>query len=137
MAEEGFDLVTAIKGAGLYRRTKHTDYVSDFLPPTPHLEPRLYLLVLLAKMILLKLRIKTYTVRECYQNFQDDTITYSESRLKHKRKMRKRENAEELYSQVKSEVEKCLAYCIRRREEDPCIQEYHCAVHVPSYSWWF
>ncbi|PWA87741.1 esterase/lipase/thioesterase family protein [Artemisia annua] len=65
MAEEGFDLVTAIKGAGLYRRTKHTDYVSDFLPPTPHLEPRLYLLVLLAKMILLKNEAENEEEGEC------------------------------------------------------------------------
>ncbi|KAJ9562486.1 hypothetical protein OSB04_007646 [Centaurea solstitialis] len=33
--EEDFDLVTVIKGAGFYRRAKHTDYASDFLPPSP------------------------------------------------------------------------------------------------------
>lgn len=32
--EENFDLVTVIKGAGFYRRAKHTDYASDFLPPS-------------------------------------------------------------------------------------------------------
>ncbi|KAK1441125.1 hypothetical protein QVD17_06963 [Tagetes erecta] len=34
--EEDFDLVTVIKGAGFYRRAKHTDYVSDFIPPSAH-----------------------------------------------------------------------------------------------------
>ncbi|XP_076930219.1 phytyl ester synthase 1, chloroplastic-like [Bidens hawaiensis] len=34
--EENFDLVTVIKGAGFYRRSKHTDYVSDFVPPSAH-----------------------------------------------------------------------------------------------------
>lgn len=33
--EKDFDLVTVIKGAGFYRRAKHTDYASDFLPPSP------------------------------------------------------------------------------------------------------
>ncbi|XP_071695505.1 phytyl ester synthase 2, chloroplastic-like [Rutidosis leptorrhynchoides] len=33
--------------------------------------------------------------------------------------LRNREKAEEMYLHVKSEVEKCLAYCKRRREEDP------------------
>ncbi|XP_024977581.1 acyltransferase-like protein At1g54570, chloroplastic [Cynara cardunculus var. scolymus] len=33
--EEDFDLVTVIKGAGFYRRAKHTDYASDFLLPSP------------------------------------------------------------------------------------------------------
>ncbi|GKB55362.1 acyltransferase-like protein, chloroplastic [Tanacetum coccineum] len=32
--EENFDPVTVIKGAGYYRRGKHTDYASDFLPPS-------------------------------------------------------------------------------------------------------
>ncbi|KAI3862535.1 hypothetical protein MKX03_037639 [Papaver bracteatum] len=31
--EDGFDLVTVIKGAGFYRRTKKLDYVSDFMHP--------------------------------------------------------------------------------------------------------
>ncbi|KAI7745268.1 hypothetical protein M8C21_017330 [Ambrosia artemisiifolia] len=34
--EENFDLVTVIKGAGFYRRAKHTDYASDFVPPSSH-----------------------------------------------------------------------------------------------------
>ncbi|KAK9053950.1 hypothetical protein SSX86_025025 [Deinandra increscens subsp. villosa] len=34
--EEKFDLVTVIKGAGFYRRGKHTDYASDFMPPSSH-----------------------------------------------------------------------------------------------------
>ncbi|KAL8233922.1 hypothetical protein R6Q59_020022 [Mikania micrantha] len=34
--EETFDLVTVIKGAGFYRRAKHTDYASDFVPPSSH-----------------------------------------------------------------------------------------------------
>ncbi|KAF5765901.1 putative alpha/beta hydrolase-1, diacylglycerol acyltransferase [Helianthus annuus] len=34
--EETFDLVTVIKGAGYYRRAKHTDYASDFVPPSSH-----------------------------------------------------------------------------------------------------
>ncbi|KAL3722933.1 hypothetical protein ACJRO7_035170 [Eucalyptus globulus] len=33
--EEGFDLVTIIKGARFYRRGKSHDYVLDYLPPTP------------------------------------------------------------------------------------------------------
>ncbi|OVA09634.1 Diacylglycerol acyltransferase [Macleaya cordata] len=33
--EDDFDLVTVIKGAGFYRRTRNVDYVSDFIPPTP------------------------------------------------------------------------------------------------------
>lgn len=33
--EKDFDLVTVIKGAGFYRRAKHTDYASDFLLPSP------------------------------------------------------------------------------------------------------
>ncbi|KAF6161580.1 hypothetical protein GIB67_009459, partial [Kingdonia uniflora] len=32
--EHGIDLVTTIKGAGFYRRTKNFDYVKDFIPPT-------------------------------------------------------------------------------------------------------
>ncbi|KAI3669233.1 hypothetical protein L6452_40460 [Arctium lappa] len=35
LPEEDFDLVTVIKGAGFYRRAKHTDYASDFLLPSP------------------------------------------------------------------------------------------------------
>ncbi|XP_039157570.1 acyltransferase-like protein At1g54570, chloroplastic isoform X2 [Eucalyptus grandis] len=33
--EDGFDLVTIIKGVGFYRRGKGLDYVSDCLPPSP------------------------------------------------------------------------------------------------------
>ncbi|KAF8013085.1 hypothetical protein BT93_I1071 [Corymbia citriodora subsp. variegata] len=33
--EDGFDLVTIIKGVGFYRHGKGLDYVSDYLPPTP------------------------------------------------------------------------------------------------------
>ncbi|KAI6700877.1 hypothetical protein NL676_015201 [Syzygium grande] len=33
--EDGFDLITIIKGVGFYRRGKGLDYVSDYLPPTP------------------------------------------------------------------------------------------------------
>ncbi|KAK3412962.1 hypothetical protein EUGRSUZ_I01617 [Eucalyptus grandis] len=33
--EDGFDLVTIIKGVGFYRCGKVLDYVSDYLPPTP------------------------------------------------------------------------------------------------------
>jgi hypothetical protein len=29
------DLATTIKGAGYYRRTRRTDFVADYLPPTP------------------------------------------------------------------------------------------------------
>uniref|UniRef100_A0A453L9C6 Serine aminopeptidase S33 domain-containing protein n=1 Tax=Aegilops tauschii subsp. strangulata TaxID=200361 RepID=A0A453L9C6_AEGTS len=32
LLEDGFDLVTTIKGAGDYRRSRQTDYVLDFLP---------------------------------------------------------------------------------------------------------
>ncbi|PIA26034.1 hypothetical protein AQUCO_10000006v1 [Aquilegia coerulea] len=35
LMEGGVDLVTIIKGAGFYRRTRKIDYVSDFMPPTP------------------------------------------------------------------------------------------------------
>ncbi|KAL6846793.1 hypothetical protein ACP4OV_024241 [Aristida adscensionis] len=34
-AEAEFDLATTIKGAGYYRRSRKTDFVSDYLPPTP------------------------------------------------------------------------------------------------------
>ena len=33
--EDETDLVTIIKGAIFYRRSKHPDYVSDYIPPTP------------------------------------------------------------------------------------------------------
>nr|DAD30462.1 TPA_asm: hypothetical protein HUJ06_009313 [Nelumbo nucifera] len=33
--EDGIDLVTIIKGASFYRRKRHIDYVSDYVPPTP------------------------------------------------------------------------------------------------------
>ncbi|KAJ4961341.1 hypothetical protein NE237_021251 [Protea cynaroides] len=33
--EDGVDLVTIIKGACFYRRTKNVDYVQDYFPPTP------------------------------------------------------------------------------------------------------
>ncbi|KAI6700878.1 hypothetical protein NL676_015202 [Syzygium grande] len=33
--EDGFDLVTIIKGVSFYRRGKGLDYVSDYVPPTP------------------------------------------------------------------------------------------------------
>ena len=33
--EAEFDLATTIKGAGYYRRSRKTDFVSDYLPPTP------------------------------------------------------------------------------------------------------
>ncbi|KAJ0844094.1 putative diacylglycerol acyltransferase, serine aminopeptidase, S33, alpha/Beta hydrolase [Helianthus annuus] len=36
-----------------------------------------------------------------------------------KHELRKRDKAEEAYLQVKCEVEKCLAYLLKRREEDP------------------
>ncbi|XP_047048309.1 phytyl ester synthase 1, chloroplastic-like [Lolium rigidum] len=35
LLEDEFDLATTIKGAGYYRRTRQTDFVSDYLPPTP------------------------------------------------------------------------------------------------------
>ncbi|KAF9622394.1 hypothetical protein IFM89_031197 [Coptis chinensis] len=35
LMEDGVDLVTVIKGAGFYRRTRKIDYVSDFVLPTP------------------------------------------------------------------------------------------------------
>ncbi|KAI3768819.1 hypothetical protein L2E82_19654 [Cichorium intybus] len=34
--EEKFDMLTVIKGAGFYRRTRYTNYASDILPPSPH-----------------------------------------------------------------------------------------------------
>uniref|UniRef100_A0ACD5ZA18 Uncharacterized protein n=2 Tax=Avena sativa TaxID=4498 RepID=A0ACD5ZA18_AVESA len=36
LMEGGFDLVTTIKGAGYYRRSRQTDFVSDYLPLTPN-----------------------------------------------------------------------------------------------------
>ncbi|XP_044377241.1 acyltransferase-like protein At3g26840, chloroplastic isoform X5 [Triticum aestivum] len=33
--EGGFDIVTTIKGAGYYRRSSQTDFIADYLPPTP------------------------------------------------------------------------------------------------------
>jgi hypothetical protein len=33
--EPEFDLATTIKGAGYYRRSRKTDFVSDYLPPNP------------------------------------------------------------------------------------------------------
>ncbi|XP_059669942.1 phytyl ester synthase 2, chloroplastic-like isoform X3 [Cornus florida] len=33
--EDGFDLVTTIKGAGFYRHARYLDYVSDYVPPGP------------------------------------------------------------------------------------------------------
>ncbi|KAM7509303.1 hypothetical protein LguiA_019756 [Lonicera macranthoides] len=35
LLEDGLDLVTIIKGASYYRRGRHLDYVSDYLPPIP------------------------------------------------------------------------------------------------------
>ncbi|KAL6601776.1 hypothetical protein ACP70R_044996 [Stipagrostis hirtigluma subsp. patula] len=35
LLEAEFDLATTIKGAGYYRRSRKTDFVSDYLPPTP------------------------------------------------------------------------------------------------------
>ncbi|KAF8780861.1 hypothetical protein HU200_000813 [Digitaria exilis] len=35
LLEAEFDLATTIKGAGYYRRCRKTDFVSDYLPPTP------------------------------------------------------------------------------------------------------
>lgn len=35
LLEAGFDLATTIKGAGYYRRTRRTDFVADYIPPTP------------------------------------------------------------------------------------------------------
>lgn len=34
MQEDGFDLVTVIKGANFYRRGRHLDFVKDFVPPS-------------------------------------------------------------------------------------------------------
>lgn len=33
--EDAFDLVTAIKNVGVYRRSKKRDFVSDYIPPSP------------------------------------------------------------------------------------------------------
>ncbi|CAL1398523.1 unnamed protein product [Linum trigynum] len=33
--EDGVDLVTTLKGSLFYRRRKHRDFVSDYIPPTP------------------------------------------------------------------------------------------------------
>lgn len=33
--EDAFDLVTAIKNVGVYRRSKERDFVSDYIPPSP------------------------------------------------------------------------------------------------------
>ncbi|XP_044377243.1 acyltransferase-like protein At1g54570, chloroplastic isoform X7 [Triticum aestivum] len=35
LLEGGFDIVTTIKGAGYYRRSSQTDFIADYLPPTP------------------------------------------------------------------------------------------------------
>ncbi|XAR52043.1 Diacylglycerol O-acyltransferase [Bertholletia excelsa] len=35
LLEDGFDLVTVIKGASVYRRARFTDYASDYLLPSP------------------------------------------------------------------------------------------------------
>ncbi|TKW34054.1 hypothetical protein SEVIR_2G279500v4 [Setaria viridis] len=35
LLEDEFDLATTIKGAGYYRRSRKTDFFSDYLPPTP------------------------------------------------------------------------------------------------------
>uniref|UniRef100_A0ACD5YDV9 Uncharacterized protein n=1 Tax=Avena sativa TaxID=4498 RepID=A0ACD5YDV9_AVESA len=35
LLEDEFDLATTIKGAGYYRRSRQTDFVSDYLPVTP------------------------------------------------------------------------------------------------------
>nr|KJB33212.1 hypothetical protein B456_006G001000 [Gossypium raimondii] len=40
--EDGFDLVTAIKGASFYRQGKYLDYVSDYIPPTPYEFKKIY-----------------------------------------------------------------------------------------------
>ncbi|CAK9175161.1 unnamed protein product [Ilex paraguariensis] len=40
--EEAFDLVTVIKGASFYRRGRYLDYVSDYLPPSPHEFKKIY-----------------------------------------------------------------------------------------------
>ncbi|KAH1092402.1 hypothetical protein J1N35_019659 [Gossypium stocksii] len=40
--EDGFDLVTAIKGASFYRHGKYLDYVSDYIPPTPYEFKKIY-----------------------------------------------------------------------------------------------
>ncbi|RZC60534.1 hypothetical protein C5167_022320 [Papaver somniferum] len=40
--EDGFDLVTVIKGAGFYRRTKKLDYVSDFMHPNQSEVTKMY-----------------------------------------------------------------------------------------------
>ncbi|XP_016488864.1 phytyl ester synthase 2, chloroplastic [Nicotiana tabacum] len=34
LLEDGFDLVTVIKGANFYRRGRHLDFVKDFVPPS-------------------------------------------------------------------------------------------------------
>ncbi|CAM0943125.1 unnamed protein product [Alopecurus aequalis] len=34
LMEGGFDIATTIKGAGYYRRSRQTDFISDYLPPT-------------------------------------------------------------------------------------------------------
>ncbi|KAG8057348.1 hypothetical protein GUJ93_ZPchr0002g26297 [Zizania palustris] len=36
LLEGEFDLATAIKGAGHYRRSRQKDFISDYLPPTPN-----------------------------------------------------------------------------------------------------
>ncbi|OMO99367.1 Diacylglycerol acyltransferase [Corchorus olitorius] len=40
--EDKVDLVTIIKGASFYRRGKHLNYVSDYIPPTPNEFKRIY-----------------------------------------------------------------------------------------------
>uniref|UniRef100_A0A453JAL7 Acyltransferase n=1 Tax=Aegilops tauschii subsp. strangulata TaxID=200361 RepID=A0A453JAL7_AEGTS len=35
LLEGGFDIVTTIKGAEYYRRSSQTDFIADYLPPTP------------------------------------------------------------------------------------------------------
>ncbi|TYI63169.1 hypothetical protein E1A91_D09G001100v1 [Gossypium mustelinum] len=40
--EDGFDLVTAIKGASFYRQGKYLDYVSDYILPTPYEFKKIY-----------------------------------------------------------------------------------------------
>ncbi|GAV75889.1 DAGAT domain-containing protein/Abhydrolase_6 domain-containing protein, partial [Cephalotus follicularis] len=40
--EDGFDLVTIIKGASFYRRGKFHDYVKDFVPPTSSEVTKIY-----------------------------------------------------------------------------------------------
>ncbi|PPS00136.1 hypothetical protein GOBAR_AA20511 [Gossypium barbadense] len=72
--EDNVDLVTIIKGASFYRRGKHFDCASDFMPPTPSEFKKLHDSIYFPKCIRWS-HVVSYSKTSVFKHFQTTTLS--------------------------------------------------------------